>query len=642
MRAALLLTLLVACGKGDDPLEGDRSSCDPLDTSLCALPYPSSFYLADDPSTPTGKRVSYASDSMPINRDFDELDPTLWNEKDGFSTSGPLLTYFADVSLDGVVGHQDLGAYLEADARTVIVDAETGERFPHFVELDMTAEDMAESLLMLRNVAPFEHGRRYVVGIRGLKTNAGADVAVSEAFAALRDGEETEDYDVEFQRQHFEDDVFPVLEAAGFARGELQLAWDFTTVSRDNSLGRVLWMRDDMLERVGPNGPPYVVENIEEGDCAAGDVIARSLDVVMTVPLYTVEDAAGTMLTRDEAGWPFYNGDTEVDVRVRIPCSVATDPKPSFMVQYGHGLLGDRTEVNTGWMSDFLQEQRYVAFATDWTGMADEDVGMISVMLASDLSGFGMLPERSMQGLVQGVAALELMRGDLASDPAVTFDGVSVLDPERFGYYGNSQGGIMGGALVGLSNRLDKGVLGVPGSPYSLLLSRSADFDPFFLIFKNKYWDHREITLMIAAIQHLWDPAEAAGYLHTMDDPLPGSPVKQLLLQVAIGDAQVTPLGAEFMARAYGAMTVAPETRPIWGVEEAQPGFSGSAIVEWEYTDVPEAPVENLPPDTEHDPHECPRRELSGQAQIRDFFEGGTVEQHCDGPCVGLREDVCG
>ena len=53
--------------------------------------------------------------------------------------------------------------------------------------------------------------------------------------------------------------VFPALEGAGFARSELQLAWDFVTISADSSLGRMEWMRDDALTFWGEGGPDYVL-----------------------------------------------------------------------------------------------------------------------------------------------------------------------------------------------------------------------------------------------------------------------------------------------------------------------------------------------------------------------------------------------
>jgi hypothetical protein len=110
---------------------------------------------------------------------------------------------------------------------------------------------------------------------------------------------------------------------------------------------------------------------------------------------------------------------------------------------------------------------------------------------------------------------------------------------------------------------------------------------------------------------------------------------------VAIEDSQVTNVGAQIQARAFGAATVAPQTKPVWGLAEKQPGFSGSAYVEWQYSDVPDPPVENVPPSKQFDPHECPRREPAAQLQLREFLEDGVVNQHCEGICEGVREGLC-
>lgn len=643
-RTAALLLALTAC----TPMpEGPFSACDPLDTALCAFPFPSSFFLREA-DTPTGYQVDFREGSLPVNRDDVPLDPTFWNEKDGFSISAPLMVWFSDVSLDGVIGHQHLEDYDASDARTIILNVETGERVPHFVELDMLGDYDTQRVLMLRPVVPLDFATRYVVGIRNLVKTDGSPVEVSSAFEALRDDHRTDDYDVEGRRDHFDEAVFPTLEKEGFARDDLQLAWDFVTASRENTLGRIEWARDDMYARFGSDGPTYSIKSVENHDCAQGS-IARTIRGLVTVPLYTVEDAPGTFLTRDENGWPYYNGDSQADFLMRIPCSVAEDPAPSFVLQYGHGLLGSREEAKTGWLSHFADEHRYVVMATDWTGMSEDDVPEITLMLVTDVSNFALIPERSVQGYLQALALPRLVKGGLADDDAVKFEDpdthemVSVLDPDRIAFYGNSQGAIMGGALLSMSPDLERGVLGVGGMSYSLLLARSNDFHPFFLLFRNKYDDAREIALILALNQMLWDSAESAGWAHDLNrDPPEGMTAKEALLQVAIGDAQVTTLGAHLQARAYGAVTIAPEVRPIFGVPEVDAPYDGSALVEWTYSDVPDEPITNVPPDVSTDPHECVRREPKGQSQAADFLETGVVNQYCDGMCQGLREDTCG
>ena len=71
-----------------------------------------------------------------------------------------------------------------------------------------------------------------------------------------------------------------------------------------------------------------------------------------------------------------------------------------------------------------------------------------------------------------------------ASDPAFHVDGVStaspaVIDPSNLYYNGNSQGGILGGALTAVAPDFTRASLGVPAMGYSTLLTRSIDFDVY-------------------------------------------------------------------------------------------------------------------------------------------------------------------
>ncbi len=651
----LALLSLLACN-GDEPLDEIYSGCDPTDPSVCALPFPSTYFM-EQAETSSGWQVAFQDHSLPMNRDGVQVDASTWNEKDGFSTLTPALAWFDDLSTEGLVGHQDIGAYLDDDVTIVLINANTGERVPYFAELDISAVrrntdplDDHEQLLTIRPVTPLEHSTRYVVGVRGLVKSSGGGVDVSEAFSALRDGTEyaprgatgQEPWDVEGRRAWYDESVFPVLEAQGFERGELQLAWDFVTVSADNSLGPVMWMRDDAKERVGGE-PPYTITSVEEGDCEGGATIGKTLYIDLEVPMYTESGEPGTKLTRDADGMPYYNGDTTAELMVRVPCSLLAEPEPAMVLQYGHGLLGDKGEARTGYLSEMANENKWIVVASDWVGMYEDDVGSITLMLVNDLSDFSMLPERSLQGFVQMDVALRLVRGALAEDEELIVDGVNLIDSERVAYYGNSQGAILGGGYVGMSDQLDRAVLGVGGMPYAILLSRSADFDPFFMVFEQKYEDYREMSLLITLMQQLWDPAEAAGWAWQMNQqPLAANPAKDILLQTGVGDAQVTTLGAHIMARAYGATTIAPQTRPVWGVEEREAPYSGSGLVEWYYPDGAEEPVENKPPDEDADTHECARREPAAQAQLRDFLEDGVINQYCeDGPCEGVREGFC-
>jgi hypothetical protein len=141
-------------------------------------------------------------------------------------------------------------------------------------------------------------------------------------------------------------------------------------------------------------------------------------------------------------------------------------------------------------------------------------------------------------------------------------------------------------------------------------------------------------------MQTLWDSGESSGYLRTYkESPLAGNEPREALLQVAIGDAQVTTLGGQLLARSYGASLVAPASRPVFGLEEKNAPFEGSALVEWRYTDVSDEPLESVPASISGNTHNCPRNEPLAIDQVAIFLKTGRVEQTCDGVCEATLAD---
>ena len=105
-----------------------------------------------------------------------------------------------------------------------------------------------------------------------------------------------------------------------------------------------------------------------------------------------------------------------------------------------------------------------------------------------------------------------------------------------------------------------------------------------------------------------------------------------MLLHVAQGDKQVTPLGAHVYAQGFGADLVEDPYQPVYGLETVASGTVGSGIVEFDYGLV--IPDTNVPPpDDNDDSHEWPRRDRAGQDQIDRFFRTGELVHFCDGPC---------
>ncbi len=641
-----LPALLLGCtGNGDDTsgnsvVPRDFSSCDPLSYDYCSLPFPSMYYMREDATSPTGYRVHMGDTTLPVTHQGVQPNTQYLNELDGFSPFPLLLAQFPNMVLDGVPGHANIADSLADGSPIVLIDAETGARVPIWAELDVSSEYVeGKEFLMIRSAVPLANGKRYVVGIRNLLDTSGATIAASDGFAALRDGTATDNWDIEGRRDAYET-LFGTLEQDGWTRADTQLAWDFVVGSKEGITGRATAIRDDVFSRVGATGPDYTITSIDDGADGTGynDQIFRVVMGTLTAPLYTVDDGPGTFLTRDENGQPYYNGDTTVPFTILIPRTAHDNPRALPIMQYGHGLLGGQDEVFAGYLGEMANLYGFSIFAVDWTGMKNEDIGDIELMMAQDVGNFAMIPERTHQGFAEFVAAERMMTGTMATDDAMKFapeggEAVSVIDPTQLWYYGNSQGGILGGAYLALNPDIPRGVLGVPGTPYSLLLQRSADFTPFFGLLQNVYPDQRDITFFMSWMQDLWDSGDASGYAAYMNaDPLDGV-AHEVLVQDAIGDAQVTTLGAQNMARAYGAVQVADQPyEDIYGVEQVSSPHTGSAIAEY-FHNTPDIPPSDVPPDDAYDTHEDTRRTVSAQQQLYHFLTTGEVVNYCDGVC---------
>ncbi|MTV25096.1 hypothetical protein FTX61_06645 [Nitriliruptoraceae bacterium ZYF776] len=330
----------------------------------------------------------------------------------------------------------------------------------------------------------------------------------------------------------------------------------------------------------------------------------------------------------------------------------ASAADPSAPLLYGHGLLGTKREGNGG-STVRLRERNFTVCSVDWAGMSEFDQLVVAGIL-QEASGMPIMADRLQQAHLNFayVGRALIHPEGLAAQPAFQDgDGQPLIDVDApLSYDGNSQGGIMGGATVALSPDIQRGVLGVPGMNYSTLLNRSLAFEQRELgaIYNANYPDPIERQLGFGLLQMLWDRGENNGYAHaTTTSPLPNTPAKEVLLQVAFGDHLVTPLAAEVQARAYGArllQTSLAEGRhwsddPAFGLgvfdvdgDGAPQPHTGSALVYFDSgNSVP--PSVNLPPvfDGEVDPHEDPRRDQLGADQRRTFLLTGVVEDVRDG-----------
>jgi hypothetical protein len=144
---ALLPSTKLSCQKSTDTaLCGYKSGCEMMNTSsgMCLFPYPSSAFLKDDVTTPTGKKQDYRELAMPLGAVGFHMSPANWNAQlDGFSPGTMMLVNFpqgVDTTLSGVNTWQNYAPSVNpVSSPTILLDADTGELIEHFSENDITS-----------------------------------------------------------------------------------------------------------------------------------------------------------------------------------------------------------------------------------------------------------------------------------------------------------------------------------------------------------------------------------------------------------------------------------------------------------------------------------------------------------------------
>ncbi len=617
-------------GGGIGGFDDVPADCDPLVPTQCGFPFPSNLWTIADPSTPTGLRVKFGAETLPVHREVGAVDPAIVADSDGFSPGQAPMTHLPGATVTGLPTQHDIDASLDAGSPTILLDVERGQLVPHFAELDMTAADDGDRAFLIRPVVRLRDGARYIVAIRGVVDGEGEPLAPTDGFRALRDDIATADGRIEGRRALY-DDLFAQLDDVGVGREDLQIAWDYTTASTADHVSRLLHMRDVALDLVGEQGPTYVVDEVVDDP---NPMIRRRIEGRFTVPLFLDSPDPGGGLVYGDDGLPAVQGEAEYPFIVQIPISAVGGS--AGLLQNGHGLLGSRYEGRDGCFAAMGEQGTYVTVAVDMIGMASADEPTAVAALIEDPLVFRPFVDRQLQGMVNQLLVMRMMSGRFTAEPLLTELDVTI-DPTRRFYRGDSQGGIMGTTYMAVSTDVERGLLGEPGAPYNLLLSRSVDFEPFFNFFRVAYGSQREIQIMLGLLQMLWDRIEPTGFLpFVTTDPLPNTPPHRVLLHAAVGDHQVTPLGAHLIARAIGARLLEPAARDVWGIEHAEGQVDGSALVEFDFGElVPPLPDSNAPTtaDESTDPHDWVCLQQPSVDQGIAFFETGIVTNYCEGSC---------
>src|SRR6202035_2026434 len=349
------------------------------------------------------------------------------------------------------------------------------------------------------------------------------------------------------------------------------LAWDFTTASSQNVTGRLLAIRDDAFEQLGETkaqiysgqdvgqAPSFSVSSVTNFTPAQNSNIARQITGTFTVPCYIAPtcsppekcDQITSQSPLDDCPSPgefLYTNPANPDADPsQVPgqtyqagfiCNVGRtrfeNQQTLRPAEYGHGLFGSDSEVNSSPQTEMANREGMMYCATNWFGFANADVPN-AVLALSDLSLFPILVDRTEQGELNFLylARLEISPRGFATNAAFQYsDGRSFINlNDGVNYDGNSQGGIYGGTVCAISIDVRRCALGVPGMDYPILLPRSSDY----VAHNTVPQVIQEELQRLAANPSSYDPTNAyndIGYSNLLDSFYPDQGQRQLIIDL--------------------------------------------------------------------------------------------------------------
>jgi hypothetical protein len=524
----------------------------------------------------------------------------------------------------------DLTQSLADESPTVLLDVETGERVLHVAELDPRADSDERRVLLVRPLVRLRDGARYVVAFRALVDGQGAAIPPPEAFRRLRDGEDPGHAALEPLAARYEADVFEPLARAGIERSELALAWDFTVRTRDNAIGDMLAVREQLMEALASAPPQATVVSVEDQPETHQ---YRRIEATISVPLFLESAEPMAKLHRDASGRVAQNGTAEVPFTVIVPDSVAMRPQgspPARVLQFGHGFFGTRAEIHS-FIDELADERGLLVVAADWWGMSEPDRDPVVNAIVTNINDTLRFTDRVHQAMANFMALAYAVPG-LESLPELAIGQAPLFDPAELYFYGISQGHILGGTYLALSPVIERGVLSVGGADLSLMLFRARPFLAFLALIATVVDDPLDQQTLGAIMQLTFDRIDPLSHAPLMSaEPLGAA--KQVLMQIGIGDAAVPNIASHLHARALGLTHLDPAPRAIVGLP-TDPGPLPSGIVEFDFGIDPLPGIEALPAPEDNEVHEGVRRLPAAKDQLDRFLRpGGMVEHTCDGAC---------
>lgn len=594
----------------------------PLVPEVAALPYPSDFYLVDDPSTPTGRRLELPEEVMPRS-----VDATLFDQ-DGYTIIPAILAYLpGGTDVASLPSPTDHAATIADDSSVMLVREGTWERVGILAELDQTTTDTSQQAIIIRPLQALEYDTGYVVILRdSLRRLDGTPHEPSEVYAALRDDVRTGIDEIDRQRDDF-DLVRAAITGTGLEQDEVVLAWSFHTRSEEAVSRPLVSMQ--LAANVAPMGDYEITSNVVDGT-------NRQIEGTVDVPNYVNPETGLVVL--DSQGDATQFGVREVPFVLTIPDTI-DEARP--VIIYGHGFLGTRAQTTRGSLNDMCSDYRISAAGMEF-GFHENIVPIITRAFGGDWLAMNEVVAEVQQSFVNSTFLARLIREELVDDATigpVTGDH-PVLDPDNVHYMGISNGGTFGYVMAATSPQLERSVMVVGGGGLIHFLQRATQWNMFGPLLRLVIRDPIDQQLAFSLIQQVLDPVDSMNYMRRLvTNRYEGMRPMRAQMHMAIGDSQVNNLVTEWAMRSAQIPVVVPSPKDIWGLPTVSADLPAGAPADVDavmhvYDEhVTPSPVTNIPPAEDNGTHGTVRDLPSYQVHVGRFLTENIFVHACDGAC---------
>ncbi len=598
------------------------------------LPYPSDFFLVNDNSLTSGHRVQHPRAAQPITEvGYGALPDSSKYKIDGFSPFSPILAALPKrVAASSIVPiHGNYQHTLEDSSTTLIIDAETGQRVPHFVDLDPRALENELQAIVIHPLEPLSWSRRYLVVLKGLKDASGQLIAqppgVKEALSS----------------EWFK----PVLDSLRkhSLDGDFQLAFAFTTGSKQytqKGMRRMIALADEWLKS------EKSVIKITKNDSSDTGGDWRKLRGTFTAPQYLDDpDSRRSSLKRDSSAEIIQNGVAEVPFTVVIPGSLRDQFEPGRVIMHGHGFFGNQSNVRPWRFADLARRSASIILSLDWRGLSTSDLSHVSAALAENPRELVRQADQVRQGMVNRYVLLKLLKRGFSDVPEFrrplqgvgtstnssgSNAGLLLYEPgEPIHFLGVSAGAILGTTILSLDQTIDRAVLNVGGVGLSKMMYRSVPFAALMLFLDDALPSPLDQQKFTTAFQPYFDRFDPIAYAGDLKESLKKLPDRKIVLQVGIADTSVPNFASFYLARQLG-LKALPHAEDLWQIDSYQDESSALAIYNHGFsTEIYQTPNLML---QVNPVHEEVINSATARRQILRLFQDGVIEHPCEGPCM--------